>query len=226
MGKVGSSSIEAQIPNAFHTHTLYGKPPSRPYHELKFGKAIMFLRKITIYPAKRFLFRRAKNVKIVTFIRRPEERNPSMFFQDLPFFVTSYLLKSSSKNSLSRIEDPELLANVYANFFDLNYGANWLESELSRFTGISVDQFDLGHSDYKKLEGYNFQIFIGKIENLNRYISELSVFVGQPLNIDRLSNRASHKWYAPLYSDFKVSVRTLPTTKNNLDFKKRNGYIE
>ena len=76
MGKVGSSSIEAQVPNAFHTHTLYGKPPSRPYHELKFGKAIMFLRKITIYPAKRFLFRRAKTVKIVTFIRRPEERNP------------------------------------------------------------------------------------------------------------------------------------------------------
>ena len=110
MGKVGSSMIERQLPNAYHCHTLYGNPPCPPYLIFKFGKVINFIRKLAVYPLKRIILRNRKKLKIVTLYRDPLTRNPSMMFQDLHFWIADYLL---SKPNFNRESNSTMLLDIF-----------------------------------------------------------------------------------------------------------------
>src|SRR5690606_28636264 len=134
MGKVGSSSISESLSKSAHMHTLYGNPPCKVLLDMErrgiwklLGIIYDFLRRTTIR------FRR--EVKIITVIRDPIERNVSMFFQDFPFWYIAY---RKDNQSVSRFSDSSLIEDMYEDVFPHSYVDSWFDKEIKRLTGIDV----------------------------------------------------------------------------------------
>ena len=228
MGKVGSTAIETAIESnltpALHIHTLYGFPPSPPYHRFKYGRLRMALHRLIVYPAKRFVLQRRKNLRIITFYRDPNARNPSMFMQALPFWLTEYFLRGDEVKVANRAEVPDMLLEAYKSVFLHEYPAQWIERELSTFTGIATEELALGTADYKVVERGKFAVFIGRAEAMDACAAPLAEFLGRnSLEISE-KNRGSCKWYAPVYADFRAQL----AERNDIDyceaFRRANGY--
>lgn len=250
MGKVGSTSLEARLPGGFHTHTLYGFPPSEPYHHFKFGALGVILRRLLVYPVKRAVLKARGEVRIVTFYRDPKTRNPSMFMQDLPFWLSRYLLSAPGAN---RAEANDLLIKAYCSVFPHNYPQDWVERELARFTGVAASKLMLGNEDYRIVEWGKYKIFVGRMETMASYEVPLFTFCGLPVEAPAVSpaptdtgvqtgptssqdtapgatptlaarNRGDHKWYAPLYADLRAMLTTTSDIGFCEPFRVANGY--
>lgn len=221
MGKVGSTSIEARLPNGFHTHTLYGFPPSPHHHMQKFGRLGFAVRRFSVYPIKRAILRRNKKLRIVTFYRDPQTRNPSMFMQDLPFWLSRYLVRVQEAN---RSEAPDLLMEAYRTEFPHDYPQDWVRKELSPFSKIPAEKLMLGQEDYKIVEKGKYSVFVGRMENMDAYTDALFDFLGLPSGSLEAVNRGDRKWYAPLYSDFRNELKSRSDITYSEEFRKANGY--
>lgn len=225
MGKVGSTAVEANLASAFHTHTLYGLPPSPPYHRLKYGRFRVALRRLFLYPAKRFVLRRRKSIKIITFYRDPKTRNPSMFFQDLPFWLTEFYLRSGAADpNVNRAEAQELLPEAYKAIFPHEYPATWVERELAPFTGVGAEELALGRADYKVVDRGKIAIFIGRAEAMTACAKPLAEFLGLDSLEMRESNRGLGKWYAPVYRVFQSQLSKREDIDYCETFRRANGY--
>ena len=220
MGKVGSSTIEKQLQNAHHCHTLYGNPPCPPYFIFKFGKVINLVRKLTVYPLKRMVLRNRKQLKIITLYRDPVTRNPSMLFQDLHFWISDYLLQNPK---LNRTSNSMILLDIFKNKFPHNYPEGWIRDELSRFTKIPERQLYLGDQNYKIINNNNFTLFVGRIETLGEYIEVLAKFVDDELELNS-TNLGKNKWYAPIYDEFKIPLEKISKERTSEKFRELNGY--
>jgi len=222
MGKVGSTSIEDWLDQAFHTHTLYGYPPSPPFHIQKYGKFVFLIRRYTVYPLKRFVIRFRPRVKIITFYRDPRDRNPSMFMHDLPFWLSAYI---STHDVPTREEDAALLLTAYKEIFPHSYPGWWVKNELSRFTGIPDEELVLGGDNYRVVEKGRFSVFIGRVESLTDFLPQLAGFLDISEH-DQVTttNRGAAKWYAPIYRDFLQLLRTDGSIDYAEDFRRENGY--
>ena len=223
MGKVGSSAVEDWLGHAFHTHTLYGHPPSPPFHIRKYGKIGFLVRRYTVYPLKRAMIRARPRVKIVTFFRDPRDRNPSMFMHDLPFWLTNYICDHGVP---SRVEDSEFLLTAYKKVFPHDYPGLWVRNELSRFTGIATEDLWLGNDDYRIVTQGRYSVFIGRAEKLTECLATMAEFLDIPqrAHLARI-NRGAAKWYAPLYRDFLQSLRADASIDYAEDFRRANGYV-
>lgn len=200
MGKVGSSSIEASLPNAAHLHTLYANPPcdevlrvERPTVVMKlFGVLYDWLRRVAVY--------RRGEVKIITVIRSPVERNVSMFFQDFPFWYLKYRRVCPT---VSRFSDEAMINDMYEKVFPHDYVDTWFDKEIRRLTGIDVYEkpFDLekGVVFFEKGKYRLLLLEMTKIESCWPVVEE---FVGQKLTLTSV-NKGDHKWYAPIYRKHK-----------------------
>lgn len=224
MGKVGSTAVETNLDGAFHTHTLYGFPPSPPYHRLKFGRWRMALRRWTVYPLKRFLLRRRTRIRIITFYRDPKQRNPSMFMQDLPYWLTDYLLGTDARLGLNRAEAPDLLVDAYRAIFPHDYPAQWVARELACFSGIPASRLALGDADHKVIEHENVAIFIGRAERMDACEAPLAAFLGRATIKISATNRGEGKWYAPIYSSFQAQLAGCRDIDYCEEFRRANGY--
>lgn len=223
MGKVGSTSVEKSLPNTFHTHTLYGNPPSKPAQIRRFGKLKFILRRFTVYPAKRILLRLNKEIKIVTFYRDSKDRNPSMFMQDLPFWLSAYI---SDNNVAIREEDPDLLLTAYKDSFPHDYPSFWIRHELGKFTGIDYHELSLGSKNFRIIKNGRYSVFIGRTESLDDCLPALSDFLGIQIK-DKMqrTNRGEAKWYASIYKDFLRKISNDSSISFDNEFRKSNGYI-
>jgi len=220
MGKVGSSMIERQLPNAYHCHTLYGNPPCPPYLIFKFGKVINFIRKLAVYPLKRIILRNRKKLKIVTLYRDPLTRNPSMMFQDLHFWIADYLL---SKPNFNRESNSTMLLDIFKDTFPHNYPETWVRDELSRFTKVPERELYLGQQNYKIITKNNLTLFVGKVEALGEYIEVLEQFVDNELKLTP-ANVGKNKWYASIYDELKSPLIEISLTRVSNKFRELNGY--
>jgi len=224
MGKVGSTSVEDCLKNAYHTHTLYGCPPSPQFHIQKYGKLWFLLRRYTIYPLKRAMIRTRRRVKIITFYRDPKDRNPSMFMQDLPFFLSSYICDYGIS---TREENPELLLSAYKQTFPHDYPAMWVHKELARFTGIAPKDLMLGNGNYHIIHQGRYSVFIGRTEALFECLPHLAEFLDMPQLTELAhSNRSTAKWYAPIYKNFIYALRADPNIEYAEEFRIVNGYAD
>jgi hypothetical protein len=224
MGKVGSTAIERRLDAAYHTHTLYGRPPCPPYHLYKFGAFKVWLRRFGVYPLKRALLRLRPFVRIVTFYRDPKGRNPSMFMQDLPYWLTYDAAVVGGASS--REEAGDYLVEAYRRVFPHDYPMYWVQHELARFTGIAPEELMLGDAAFKVVRRGRYAVFIGRIESLSECLDELSEFAGRTLTDVGETNRGARKWYGPLYQPFVDGLRDNPDIEYSPGFRRANGYAD
>ena len=213
MGKVGSTAVEGWLPNAVHVHTLYGNPPSRFKQELKFGKILFHLRKWVHYPVRRLLIKSSANLTIITILRHPDERNLSMFFHDLPYFIMEY----EKKSKLSYRKSNFSLLDVYENF-DKEYPDYWLNSEFCKFTGVTPSQILQLKDNPLKLHQKNMTLYIAKLDQLDT----LKKILQEQFEItddEGIGNKAKDKWYQDLYTG-KLSYELKLIKSSNTTLRK------
>jgi hypothetical protein len=222
MGKVGSSSVERALPSAIHTHTLYGFPPCEEYHLQKYGRVGFALRRALTYPAKRAVLRRRGRIDIVTFYRDPRHRNPSMFMQDLPFWLTKFL---RGKTAVARNPSATLLLDAYRAVFPHDYPLQWVRRELGRFTSVSTPDLSLGSDDFRITEAGKLRVFIGRAERIDQCAAPLGEFLGldTPMQVGRV-NEGRNKWYSPLYETFLSQLERESDIPYSPKFRELNGY--
>jgi len=224
MGKVGSTAVQEHIGASFHTHTLYGRPPSPAFHKWKYGRLGMALRRITVYPLKRALIRSRSRIRIVTFYRDPKKRNPSMFMHDLPFWLVEYIDHSGVS---TRQEDAEFLVSAYDQVFPHDYPMEWIENELARFMGVPAKDLMLGSTNYRIVEKGRYSVFVGRMEALPEIIGNLTEFLGVAGNVSVLpANRGVSKWYGPIYRAFLEHLESRTDIEYSEEFRALNGYSD
>lgn len=214
MGKVGSSSLENNIPGSFHLHSLYNNPPNPLHWELRnYG----LFRKISIRfrnAVRRYIYSRAKSVKIISIVRDPLDRNISMYFQALPFWLSVAQSGYKTKSHIdSRKEGFDVIVQSFENYYNHQYCLTWFDKELKRFSGIDVysRKFDK-ENGVDIFQNGKYECLILSLEKLNNSSSIISEFLGRNVNISS-ENSGERKWYADIYRKFKTDYK--PSEKLN-----------
>lgn len=221
MGKVGSTAVEHTLSSAYHTHTLYGNPPCPHYHQWKYGSLGVLARRWLTYPLKRLMIRMRPRIRIVTMYRDPRFRNPSMFFQDLPFWLSAFSVRPGVS---TRATSVDFLVDAYREVFPHDYPQTWVEGELSRFTGIPSEDLTLGNAPFSVVRRGRYEVFIGRAEELSDCMSQLAEFLGTDVGQLGVVNRSEAKWYADIYSQFLSRLKHRTDVHFCEQFRCRNGY--
>ena len=200
MGKVGSTALEGLDLDTVHVHTLYGgkKWLLGKYEKPLEPKLLKIFKNILL----RIRFKFGPKVKVVSFVRKPHQRNVSYFFQRLYVDLNYYI---QGDNVDPRKEGFGFLIDAfnYSVVNTKNYKYDeWFDNEIKASTGIDVFNSlfnkELGYKIYKNKK---VELFVGVLEKTNIFEHELAMF----LNIDKpisSSNRGSAKWYASVYEKF------------------------
>ena len=210
-GKVGSTSILNQIRNTgircIHSHVA-------SYPEFIFGENYRHVWEDML------AYYTDKNIKIITMVREPIERDYSSFWQ------------AFSEGKMERIRimpnmkgNLQELYNSYTNM--ILEGRRTMEKRLGIATPWTwVEEFmwfdehfgrQLGVDIYKhpfdRERGYeivtcrNYNIFIGKLEKLHQFLPALKNFVGNE-NIQFARDHSSaQKWFSMAYKEFIKRVQ-------------------
>lgn len=199
MGKVGSTALERNLPNAIHFHTLYNNPHCPFRARLKWGwfgtKVILPL----AYLARRFTIRRNRRVRIITLVRHPIARARSVFFQELPYWL---VLNANRRGLDERQEGTDVLREAFTEVFNINYYDRWFDHELKRFTGIDVfeSEFDTTSGCALLVNG-RYEVLVVQYEKLAEAQPRIEAFVGKELDLTP-ENVSTNKWYGPILQDF------------------------
>lgn len=202
MGKVGSTSLEQSIEGAQHFHTLYMNGPcyvsDRRLYRGVGGVIRLWLRDLV----KRLAFALRRDVKIITVVRNPVDRNISMFFQELAFWISDYIERHDSE---TRFSDIQWLHKVYEVVYCHDYGETWFDKEIKRLSGIDVfaEPFDV-QKGYAFFTRGKYNILVLRMEDIGRNVDVISGFVGREIELKR-TNEAEKKWYSSVYREFKRS---------------------
>ena len=208
MGKVGSSSLEASLPNGVQVHDFYYNPPCYVHRKIAYSGVWKYCLHRSSLIFKRNLYRFRKEVKIITLIREPVSRNISMFFQSLPYWVIEYQtgIATNGVGVGARYEGDEFLQQCFQSVFPHDYPSDWFDVEFYKFTGIDVyaqsyDK-DVGYKTYKN---GRYNVLLIDMKRLNELSNVVSEFVGQEVVLQD-KNKATNKWYAPFYPAFKKAI--------------------
>lgn len=211
MGKVGSSSLEHSIPNAYHVHAFYDHNhpcPIRQHGLAQHGLQYFYnrLRQKLHLALLRMAFRRRKQTKIITLIREPVARNVSMFFHDLDaylFEIYSNSLNSQTKPLLTRFAGKEVVQKAFVDVFDHDYPLRWFDHEFKAMTGIDIfmTPFD-ADAGVSFITSGSIEVLCLRTDKLNTNANKVAEFIGQPFELNTI-NVADSKWYSTLYRDFK-----------------------
>lgn len=210
MGKVGSTTLEHSLPNAVHIHAFYSKNhtcPIRLKGLAKFGLEYFtnrFKQELINYFLRR-VFKARKHTKIITLVRKPIERNISMFFHDLDaylFAAHTNCLNTRSKPLPTRCQSADVLLDVFEQEFDHNYVLNWFDEEFAVMTGIDIYDYPFdSEKGYCLIKQGNFEVLCLRTDKLNQNTVIISEFTGR--SIELLSvNKAQDKWYAEVLEQF------------------------
>lgn len=205
MGKVGSTALEKSLSRSKHFHSLYGSGPCYVYVEQTRKGVLKKLRRTFGDALKRFAIKRKEKIKIITIVREPIGRSFSMFFQDLPYWLYSYIGRYGVD---TRDEGLDILVDAYWKAFDHKYYDSWFDCELKRFTGIDVFEypfnFDLG---FVTIKNQKFEVFVTRSEDLGKFsvIEGLKEFCDTDISINP-TNIGEKKWYSSVYKKFRSEI--------------------
>jgi hypothetical protein len=204
MGKVGSSSLENSINDAVHLHSLYQNPPNPMHWKLrnptKYQKVKSYFRSklnlLALYSARK--------IDIVTVVRDPMQRNISMYFQTLPFWLAQGFSEPRIKPIIdSREEGFDVIIDGFNKVFNHEYASLWFDKEIKRFSKIDVlnQQFDktLGYKTYKNGK---YNLLTIRVDILNKCENVIGEFFNLNVSIKN-TNSGENKWYAEAYKRFK-----------------------
>lgn len=204
MGKVGSTSLERSIPGAVQLHSLYGRPPCH-LHEKKLRESVVGRVWIMFRDAfSRFAINRRPRIRIITLIRNPLDRNISMFFQDLVFWVREYV---ENYKPDTREEGDDFLIEAFYKTFDHYYFERWFDNELKRFTGIDLLDVASEQSEVFRVQKGKFDILFLRMETLASGEAEalLEEYCGERIHLTT-DNAGENKWYADVYRRVKSAI--------------------
>jgi len=200
MGKVGSTTLEHSLDNAFHVHSFYNNPPCK-HLKRDLDLSLFISNKILTYKIKR-----KEVTKIISLVRDPYLRNISMFFQDLHHWLAHYQRETFFD---TREEGMEFLFSAFENGYDHFYFDRWFDMEIKRFTGIDIFCHPFNtEKGYQIIREGSFEILLLQSEKINKLKAVISDFTNQKFTIKH-KNIGEKKWYAPIYkvfqSNYKVS---------------------
>lgn len=205
MGKVGSSSIEHSISGAIHFHNLYLNPPNPPHYQLLYPSWSSKLKYSLGLMMKRSLIKKRDKVKIITITRCPFERNVSMFFQALPYWMSEYYsgfgVKGRAHNN--RQEGFSVLWDCFSQNFNHEYPFTWFDEELKRFSGIDVtDKIFPKEDGYSIYRNGKFEVLLIDLPKIDSLSPVIENFTGSEMALED-TNSGEKKWYKDVYGEFK-----------------------
>ncbi len=205
-GKVASTALGKSIPDSIAQHQLFGtntNPMKHGYNYNNIRYAVYRLRK----HLQIFALRLRKKTKIVTVLRNPIDRNISMFFQDLPYWLVKYdrLLIETGESFKNKTKQDNYLLDAFVNVFPHDFCDIWFEREFLRLTGINVFGEELNEIHGLVLKNSKFDVLLLKYEFLTKSQQNLSDFTGYEVEL-RKDNVGGNKWYSNLYEDTKVKA--------------------
>lgn len=193
MGKVGSSSIQSSVSDAFQLHTLCGL--SNKYFSLRYTERLsvsQFASEKWCWKAYQSEVKRkldSREIKrIVSAVRDPIARNVSAYFQP-------------SKVPRARFHLPEFLCDV-----PHHVPLYWFQGEFENFLGVDIYQqpFDRERG-YARFTQGGIDYLVYQCERLDELEEEISDFLGAA-KLTR-TNIGGDKWYGDAYRDFTQSVQ-------------------
>lgn len=200
MGKVGSTTIEAELPGARHLHTLYGYPSAKKAVDYKRRNLIKGIRRYVFWQYKRLSIKVSREVKIISLVRSPYDREVSQFFQDLEHWLSYYSLKFGVDK---RLEMVDFVESCFEHAYDFDYAAGWYQREIGRLTGIGLEDYKYElDKGYAFAERGKYKVLLLRLDKLDACKSVLHSFIGQQLELTEM-NRGEKKWYEPIYRKFK-----------------------
>lgn len=202
MGKVGSSSIYQSIKKKQHAIHIHRMNPNNIKevlfeHEKKGIKRKNFERFGILLNSK--LNKTNKEIKIISPIREPIERNISAYFQNLSKFY-------NDKYAYKKIETKNLIKNFLKNY-NHNVPLEWFDKEILEVFDLDVysKSFDIKNK-YQILEKDNIKLFIFRIDLDDKKIENLlSSFLGKPIELFS-KNVGYDKKYKEAYKDFNNNI--------------------
>jgi|SRR5699024_7377541 len=210
MGKVGSQSIRESLKTqgitAPHKHRLTYKTYKE--YDIDFMKRpiyILWLRKLL---AK--VVSKKKNLKIITLVREPIQRNISEFFQHYNELNYKGIYKG----------DPQ---EVFLSEFPQDIPLNWFDDELKKVFGIDIYKYPFDREKgFTIISENNLDLLVIKLEELDNLEKQIGKFVGlKEFRLDTV-NRASKKPYGEFYKYFK---RNLKFTENYIEEMYNSKYM-
>lgn len=207
MGKVGSTALQEAIPGALHLHSLYGHDVCPPRYARMVASPLSRAGRGTSRAIRRLALARRPQVRIITFVRDPLERNISMFFQNLAHWLA---LDDVRHVRDTRVEWEALIADAFERSFNHEYALDWFDRELKRLTGIDVfaRPFDTDQAA-AVFERGRYRVLLVRYERLREATAQIADFVGTGIELGRV-NRGERKWYGTLYADFKRDYQAPP----------------
>ena len=214
-GKVGSTTLADSIPSAVNVHDLFGNPLCPPGFRYRNSAAYRWAGFPIDRLLRRTLIGRRKQTDIIVPVRKPWERNISMFFQDFPFWYTHFF---ATRKATQKIEGLELIQRIFTEAFDHDGPEKWFAGEFTRLTGIKIGdiQFDKSNGHTIVEQGpYRCLLLTTEHMRSDRGIGTIEQFVGRPVNLDD-KNRGDRKWYGPVYKEFLADEKFISSYKQQL----------
>ena len=214
MGKVGSDAIVQALGSdkSEHIHTFYGKNQNDKYifnnsRPKRIKDAIhFFIKRLAI----KVIF---KKIKIITIVRDPFARDVSMFFQDIEAYIYKYRNKSFYNYIQFNKSGTSPLITLFENCYDFEYGLNWFDKELKRFTGIDIYQYKPQNGTIR-IETKKYSILCLHINSIYKKRDIISDFSGKEVTI-KASNDGRKKWYSEIYKEFKKNINNQKEAYNS-----------
>ena len=210
-GKVGSTTINSMLKKrgikTYHGHHVV----FRDFLLNGFEGDYRFIWKKSIYERTR------KGLKIICLVRNPFDRDYSAFWQGFTKeTMRNRMIFDRSENLQSMydsfIEDVILKNQVLKKYGLVRPGIwceefRWFDEELKDGLGIDVYKYSFNpKKGFEVIRDGNIELFLCKVEMLDKILSELSSFVGEPLEISK-ENTAESKWYYMAFKAFRKEVK-------------------
>ena len=209
MGKVGSSAIHkslkmSNIPT-LHLHTMRNDLIDKAVRDEGIKPAIsasIVAQKLVKYLSDN---KQIERVKVITLVRRPDERNLSAFFQN------------ASKYGITPNTDEKEAFRIFIEKYHHHIPNRWFDDEIKKYLGLDVykEKF-CRESKFIGGQGMPLLLLESSLSN-NIKTDLLSQFLGVKVSELQFENVASDKPIAKLYGATKRLLRTDQNYKTQME---------
>lgn len=199
MGKVGSSSIgewfRQNNVGEWHIHRFF----DTPVHSRRGKNKALKVLDLALFNLLKIL---RKDIKIVTGVRFPLDRDISMYFHN------AYGVELRPLPEFGR---PDEVITDFDATFPVLASASWFDDELKRLTGVDVfsHPFDK-RKGFTVIDFGRFHVFVYRLDKLNDLQEELVRFFGEPDFRLIKMNQSDSKRYTELYRAFRKAYARQP----------------
>ena len=138
-----------------------------------------------------------------------------MFFQDLPFWYVEHFANNRANQ---KVEGLDLLKEIFLRTFEHHAVDEWFRKELTKLTGITLDEIRFDKSKRYCLEDKGkFRCLFLTLEHMNSSEGTATIesFLGRSFELEK-KNRGDKKWYGQAYKDFLSDVEFVDSYREKM----------